>query len=179
MVMKGTVLIVDDDASVRNSIQKVLRAENYEVLLAADGEEALERFGPQQFDIVLLDVNMPRRNGWDTLERMTARNPLLPVIIITAIGNQSPVAAAAGASALLEKPLDVPVLLRTLEASLGETEQQRLHRLLGQTTLCRGRAAATRPEAQASAPGRFPKPPFVELPRHHAQLSLTLEHSIR
>jgi DNA-binding NtrC family response regulator len=177
--MKGTVLIVDDDASVRKSIQKVLRAEDYEVLLAADGEEALERFDPHEIDIVLLDVNLPRRNGWDTFERMTARKPLLPVIVITAIGNQCPVAVAAGVSALLEKPLDAPLLLRTIEVSLAEPEQQRLRRLLGESAACNVRPAATHAQDPGNPPGRFPRPPFTELPRLHAQLPLAMEHSIR
>ncbi|HXI53740.1 MAG TPA: response regulator, partial [Candidatus Saccharimonadales bacterium] len=69
--MKKTVLIVDDDASVRRSIQKVLCAESYQVLAAADGQEALARLDCTPVDLVLLDINLPTRNGWEVFESIT------------------------------------------------------------------------------------------------------------
>ena len=129
--MKTRVLVIDDDASIRESMKKVLQREDYEVLLAADREEALDRFDPQEIDLLLLDLNLPERSGWDVFEEITAKNPCLPVIVITGDPGQYRVAKVAGISAFLEKPIDVPVLLQTLRDLLAEPKEQRLRRLVG------------------------------------------------
>jgi len=82
-------------------------------------------------DLVLLDLNMPVKNGWDTFERLTAANPLVPVIVITGRPNQLFTAVGAGVGALLEKPLDIPRLLQTVSALLTESVEVRLARLAG------------------------------------------------
>ena len=129
--MKKKILIVDDDASVRDSIKKVLLDEGYDVLLAADGHEAVECCDPHEIDALLLDLNLPRRGGWDIFEQFTSRNPTLPVIIITGVTGQHPVASAAGVGALMEKPLNVPGLLRTIQQLLDEPTETRLRRVTG------------------------------------------------
>jgi DNA-binding response OmpR family regulator len=78
------VLVVDDDKSVRDSISTVLNDAGYEVVLAADGQEALAQFASHQVDLLLLDLGLPVRNGWDTFEHISNVNPLVPIIIITA-----------------------------------------------------------------------------------------------
>lgn len=129
--MKKTVLVVDDDAAVRKSLSKVLKQVGYEVQLAADGQEALERFDPNHTDLLLLDLGLPIRNGWDAFESITRQNPYLPVIIITGQTDKFEVAAAAGVGALMEKPLDVPQLLQTMRDLLVEPKEERLRRLCG------------------------------------------------
>jgi DNA-binding response OmpR family regulator len=129
--MKKTVLIVDDDAPIRESLRKVLEAEGYEAVLAADGQEGLERFDPERIDLLLLDLNLPARSGWDLFERITSINPLLPIIMITGRDNQWELASAAGVGALMEKPLDVPFLLQTMTALLAEPAEVRLNRVAG------------------------------------------------
>src|SRR2546430_12842462 len=81
---KGRLLLVDDDASVRESLGHALRSEDYEVILAADGQDAIDEFLKGYIDLVLLDLNVPGRGGWDVFERITALNPFLPIIIISA-----------------------------------------------------------------------------------------------
>jgi len=132
-LMKKTVLVVDDDASVRESLGKVLRQENYETVLAADGQEAVEGFEKAKIDLLLLDLGLPIKNGWDTFERITGENPFVPIIIITGQAHKYPVAVAAGAGALMEKPLDVPRLLQTMQELLAEPPEARLRRLCGYT----------------------------------------------
>jgi DNA-binding response OmpR family regulator len=83
---------------------------------------------------VLLDLNMPVKNGWDTFERLTAEHPLIPIIIITARPNQLFTSMGAGAGALMEKPMDIPTLLETMEQLLEESPEQRLARLAGKNT---------------------------------------------
>ena len=128
------ILLVDDDSTVRDSLNDVLVAEGYFVIPAENGQQALDLANRQPVDLALLDLNMPVKNGWDTFERLTAEHPLLPVIIITARPNQLFTALGAGVGALLEKPMDIPVLLRTMEKLLAESAEQRLARLAGKET---------------------------------------------
>jgi CheY-like chemotaxis protein len=127
--MKQRVLIIDDDASVRESMRKVLNGAGYQVTTAADGEEAVTRFVPEQIDLVLLDLNLPFRSGWDVFERLTAQRPTIPLIIITGLPNQYQTALAAGVDALMEKPIDAPALLRTMDELLAEPAEARLRRI--------------------------------------------------
>jgi two-component system, LuxR family, response regulator TtrR len=129
--MKKTVLIVDDDDAIRESLRKLLEAEGYQVRLAANGQEGLDKFDPARVDLLLLDLNLPAKSGWDLFERFSFINPLLPIIIITGRDNQYKLAAAAGVGALMEKPLDVPVLLQTIAALLAEPAEIRLRGLVG------------------------------------------------
>jgi DNA-binding response OmpR family regulator len=129
--MKQRVLIIDDDGSVRESIGKVLQEAGYEVTTADDGEEAVARFVPEQIDLVLLDLNLPFRSGWDVFERLTTQHPSLPVIIITGMPDQYRTALAAGVGALMEKPIDAPALLRTMDELLAEPAEARLRRMCG------------------------------------------------
>jgi DNA-binding response OmpR family regulator len=124
-------LLVDDDRSVRDSLAEVLSGEGYHVCPAANGEEAIRILETDRIDVVLLDLTMPRLNGWNTFEKITERWPLIPILIITARPNQLFLAASAGAAALLEKPVDIPVMISTIRAVLDEPTSARLARLAG------------------------------------------------
>ena len=128
------ILLADDDPGVRGSLSNVLVSEGYVVIPANDGQQALELAASTQVDLVLLDLNMPRKNGWDTFERLTAEHPLVPVVIVTGRPNQLFTALGAGVGALLEKPLDIPTLLRTIGRLLAESTATRLARLAGRET---------------------------------------------
>ena len=130
--MKTKVLLVDDDSSVVAAHTGVLRAEGYDVIQAFDGHAALQHFHTVGgAAIVLLDLNMPVKGGWDTFEQLTAINPLLPIIIITARPDQHALADAAGVAALMEKPLEIPLLLETMRKLLAEPPEMRLARIAG------------------------------------------------
>jgi CheY-like chemotaxis protein len=129
--MKEKVLVVDDDASVRKSLRKVLADAGYEVALAADSREAVEQFEGGHVDLLLLDIGLPVKNGWDAFERITNEAPVLPIIVITGQANQHDLAVAAGVGALMEKPLDVTELLDTMQELLEEPMETRLLRLCG------------------------------------------------
>jgi len=128
------ILLVDDDSTVRDSLNNVLVAEGYTVIPAENGQQALDLVNKSAVDLVMLDLNMPVKNGWDTFERLTAEHPLIPIIIVTARPNQFFMALNAGVGALLEKPMDIPTLLRTTEKLLAESAEQRLARLAGKET---------------------------------------------
>jgi len=128
------ILLVDDDPTVRDSLNDVLVSEGYIVIPAENGLQALDLASKSSVDLALLDLNMPVKNGWDTFEHLTREHPLIPIIIVTARPNQLFTAVGAGVGALLEKPMDIPVLLRTMEKLLAESAEKRLARLAGKET---------------------------------------------
>jgi len=125
---------VDDDPTVRDSLKAVLVAEGYSVVPAENGQQAIDLANKVSVDLVLLDLNMPVKNGWDTFEQLTREHPLIPIIIATALPNQVFTALSAGAGALLEKPMDIPTLLRTVANLLADAPEQNLARLAGKKT---------------------------------------------
>jgi CheY-like chemotaxis protein len=112
--MKKKILLADDDASVRKMLGRLLESEQYEVVLAGNGREAVAQFRADPPDLVLLDLKMPDKDGWQALEQMHAAGSMPPVIIITATPHQGRRATQSGADALLEKPLHLPLLLQTI-----------------------------------------------------------------
>ena len=126
--MAARILLVDDERSIRESLRKSLRAENYEVVLAENGQEAIKKHGAERIDLLILDLNMPVMNGWVTLDWLAAVNPVLPVIMITGRSNQRALAETAGADVLMEKPLDVPLLLQTVRELMDEPMERRAQR---------------------------------------------------
>jgi CheY-like chemotaxis protein len=125
-----TLLLVDDDLAVLAALTNALRSRSFTVIDACNGEEAL-RFAEAhpEIDVVLLDIYMPRHNGWEVLEQLQLIRPLVPVIVITALSDQLGKASESGVAALLEKPLDIPLLLETIEDLRTENPAQRLERL--------------------------------------------------
>lgn len=124
------VLVADDDVSVRESLRKLLHGEGYQVIAVANGAEAVETFRLEQnqIELLLVDLNMPLKNGWATLDRLLEGNPSLPVLIVTGQPNQNEMAEAAGVSALVEKPIDVPALLLLIQKLLAGPVESRLPR---------------------------------------------------
>src|SRR5882762_6770564 len=118
--MNKTILLVDDDISVRHSIAHLLAGEGLRVVSAANGAEALGTMHKEAIDLVLLDLNLPVKNGWETFQQMSVEFPLVPIRTITARSNQLFQALASGAGALMEKPLDFSKLLRTIRDLIAE-----------------------------------------------------------
>jgi len=126
---KKTILLADDDASIRTMVGRVLEAESYNVFFAKNGREAARRFKTDPPDLVLLDLNMPEKDGWEAFEEMCAVNPMLPVIIITASPYEYERAVQLGADALMEKPLNLPLLLQTIRELLAQSPSDCMARL--------------------------------------------------
>src|SRR5262249_43404135 len=122
---KGRILIVDDDSSVREMLTRILVGEGYQVWAASNGAAALTIAAAAQVELVLPDLNMPGKNGWDTFERLTTENPLVSVVIVTARPNQLFTAMGAGVGALVEKPIHFPKLLETVRGLLQEPAELR------------------------------------------------------
>jgi CheY-like chemotaxis protein len=128
---KRKILLVDDDPAIRQILARLLTGEGYAVALAANGTESIQVVRATEIDLVLLDLNMPGMDGWETFEQLATENPMLPIIVITARPNQSFTAMAAGIGALLEKPLDLPKLFLTIHDLLDEPDKIRLARVAG------------------------------------------------
>ena len=127
---KPRVLIADDDRSVLDALGTVIESEGFEVVRAADGHAAVEKFRQEPIDIVLLDLNMPVKGGWDTFEGLTTVNPFLPIVIITARADALSEATARGITALMQKPLNIPALLKKMRDLLAEAAAKRLRRVV-------------------------------------------------
>ena len=133
--MKTKVLLVDDDPRICAALAGALVSEDFDVVFVESGDEAIEALRDGLFDIVLMDLRMPGKSGWETFAQLTWSRPLLPVIIITALPYQHEAAKDAGVGALLEKPLHIPVLLETMRRLLAEPIEARLARIAGKPTL--------------------------------------------
>src|SRR5450432_19257 len=135
---QGCVLIVDDEAEIRESLQTLLELEGYEVETAANGEDGLSKLGERPFDLVLLDLALPGRNGIDLLPEIRTLDAQLPVIIITAYGTVEDAVRAmqGGAGNFLQKPWDNEKLLADVRSAVGrrraEEENIQLKRALKQ-----------------------------------------------
>jgi CheY-like chemotaxis protein len=127
--MSKRVLVADDDPSIRESLKKILEESGYEVLLAEDGDVAEQLLKREKVDLLLLDLEMPKRDGWDVFEGVRSRCSDLPIIMITGLATQLETRLIPGLDALLEKPIEVPILLEKVEELLCESPTQRQARL--------------------------------------------------
>jgi DNA-binding NtrC family response regulator len=135
---QGAILIVDDEASIRESLQTLLELEGFTVETAATGEEGLAKIAEQPMDLVLLDFALPDRNGLEILRDIRDRDPDLGVIMITAYGTVENAVAAmqAGATNFIQKPWDNEKLVADVRAVVArrhaEEENIQLKRALKQ-----------------------------------------------
>lgn len=115
-----TLLIVDDDPVIRQSLQEILSYHGYQCLEARDGKEALSIIQDSPVDLILLDLQLPRLNGMEILKRSLASQPDLPVIIISGHGTiqKAVEATKLGAYDFLEKPLEAERTLLTIRHAL-------------------------------------------------------------
>ena len=126
MATQGAVLLVDDEEMIRGSTQRLLEALGYEVLLAASGDEALVLYQQRREGVVLvlLDVMMPGLDGEETLHKLQALDPTVPVLLSSGHAVQDQVARmlAAGALGFLPKPYTIDVLADEVNQALERAE---------------------------------------------------------
>lgn len=118
-MIEPAVLIVDDEKTIRDFVQKNLEVRGFRVIVASHGIEALEVFNNQNIDLVILDIMMPRMDGLETT-RQIRRFSTVPIIILTALGEESDKVRAfdLGADDYLTKPFGVAELLARVKAVL-------------------------------------------------------------
>ncbi|MEO8654605.1 MAG: response regulator [Ramlibacter sp.] len=142
------VLVVDDDPVVGKSFKRVLSGKGYVVVTAEDGYDALQKLQSETYDAVFTDLRMPGMNGLEVAERIKARQPWVPVVIVTGYGSKTSEerARAAGVSDFLHKPLS-PEMIEDSAAKAMLWKAEEAPAALEQ-------AAPAAPPA-APAPGKF------------------------
>ncbi len=125
------ILIIDDEAGIRDSLETLLTLEGFQVDLAPDGNAGLDQLARNTYDLLLLDLALPGESGIDLLPRITSLVPGLPVIMITAYGTVGNVVDAiqAGAANFVQKPWDNEKLLADIRTAIGRSraEQEVVH----------------------------------------------------
>jgi two-component system, NtrC family, nitrogen regulation response regulator NtrX len=136
--MPQSILIVDDEAGIRDSLSSILTEEGYTVESVGSGEECLARLAKQNVDLVLLDVWLPKMDGIETLERMRRDGHFPMVVMISGHGNIETAVRATklGAFDFVEKPLSLEKTTQSVKRALEflrlESENRRLREELGQ-----------------------------------------------
>ena len=148
-----SLLVVEDDLAVREAITRALEAEDYQVSSAASCRDAMQQFNQQPIDVVLLDLNLGKEEGWKFFHALKEQRPELPIIVTSAKAYELEHSSATRASGVLEKPFDVPVLLALLKKAGQPTNS---HAEVKPAPNC----AITSIES-----GRFPDSALPDLPR--------------
>lgn len=120
----SAILVIDDDASVREVVSEMLRLEGYEVTIAENGEEAISRLAKQRFELVITDLIMPEKEGIETIAEIRRNDDSIPIIAISGGGRLGPgdyleTARYIGADATLAKPFARQELLTTIDRLLS------------------------------------------------------------
>jgi DNA-binding response OmpR family regulator len=114
------ILIVEDDESITLGLEMNLRAEGYEVAVAVDGESGLQRAAEDGFDLVVLDVMLPKMNGFEVLRALRERNKTVPIVMLSARGAEldKVMGLELGAEDYITKPFGLAELLARVRAVL-------------------------------------------------------------
>ena len=117
------ILLVDDEESVQKLLTYPLRKEGYDVVPARDGDEALERFNEGSFDLIVLDVMLPKRDGFDVCRRLRARSPV-PIIMLTAKSEEfdKVLGLELGADDYITKPFSMREFRSRVKAALRRVQ---------------------------------------------------------
>src|SRR5262245_48956474 len=143
-----TILVIDDEKSIRRTLREILEYESYKVEEAADGVEGLNLLKEKQFDAVLLDIKMPKMDGMEVLEKIMEQNRELPVIMVSGHGTIDTAVEAVkkGAYDFVAKPMDLNRLLITLRNALEKAS------LVTETKVLKRKVSRTR-EMLGDSPG--------------------------
>jgi DNA-binding response OmpR family regulator len=124
--MKAKILIAEDAPAIRHGLQATLESEGYVVTAAADGAQATKLFPQEKFDLVILDVMMPKASGYDVCREIRARNTRVPVLFLTAKGEEidKVVGFKLGGDDYVTKPFGVQELLARVETLLRRARER-------------------------------------------------------
>lgn len=130
-----SILVVDDEASIRRTLREIFEYEDFAVEEAEDGEEAIEKITSESYDVVLLDVKMPKRDGMEVLEAVRDKHIDVPIVMISGHGNIETAVEATklGAFDFVEKPPDLNRLLVTIRNALDRGQLEAENKRMRQT----------------------------------------------
>lgn len=114
------ILIVEDEPRIAAFIEKGLRKYGFETQIAVEGQQALEQVSSGNFDLMLLDLGLPKINGWDVLRELRQQGNPCPVIVISATSEASETVLEAGATGFFTKPFRFLELLDAVNAQLKD-----------------------------------------------------------
>jgi CheY-like chemotaxis protein len=114
-----TVLVVDDDTSILDTVSAILSGEGYDVVSAASGQEALDAVARKRPVVILLDMRMPVMDGWAVARALHSRGMRVPIVVMTAAESAKRWADEVGAEGYLAKPFGLDELLRTVQRFRG------------------------------------------------------------
>jgi len=119
------ILIVEDDLSIQALLHDFIQEAGYDVVLAADGVEALAKYSEQSFDLILLDLMLPKIDGYSVCEVIRQKSDV-PIIMLTALDSEQSQIRGLDLQAddYITKPFSMPVLLRKIAAVLRRTARQ-------------------------------------------------------
>ena len=132
MKLSGRILIIEDEASLRQTMTRIMRQAGCEVAAAANGPEALQRLGNSAYDLAYLDIHLPEMDGLQVLKEIHKMHPQMPVVLFTAYASLETAVEAMrlGATDYLLKPLNPEVLLNRTENILKKQTVERRRREL-------------------------------------------------
>lgn len=122
--MNNKILLIEDDAEISEMLDRYLTAENYEIVCAADGQEACTLFDRMQFDLILLDLMIPKISGMDVMQHIR-KSSVVPVIIISAKDTETDkiLGLSLGADDYITKPFSVVEVAARIKANLRRRNQ--------------------------------------------------------
>ncbi len=169
-----SILIIDDEKSIRKTLTEILSYEGYKIEEAADGEEGLKRFKEKNFDIVLCDIKMPKLDGIEFLEKAREINDEVPVIIISGHGNIETAVEAVkkGAYDYISKPPDLNRMLITLRNAMDKTS------LVAETKVLKRRVARVQQIVGDSGPIKKIKDTIDKIAPTEARVLITGENGV-
>ena len=115
-----TILVVEDDKNQRLLYEQELKLEGYDVVTASDGKDALEKIQEQLPDLIIMDINMPKMDGIETMGKILGKNREIPVIINTAYSNYKDNFMSWAADAYIVKSSDLSELKNTVKEVLAK-----------------------------------------------------------
>ncbi|HRG19624.1 MAG TPA: sigma-54 dependent transcriptional regulator [Saprospiraceae bacterium] len=144
------ILIVDDDASIRRTLREILEFESYQVDESPDGLDALVKVKQQAFDVIILDIKMPKMDGMEAIERIQILCPDVPIVMISGHANIDTAVEAVkkGAFDFIQKPPDLNRLLITIRNAMDKSSlitekkvlQKRVHKSMVQEMIGESKA---------------------------------------
>ncbi len=169
-----SILIIDDERSIRKTLNEILSFEGYKIEEAADGEEGLKKFKEKNFDIVLCDIKMPKLDGIEFLEKAREINDEVPIIIISGHGNIETAVEAVkkGAYDYISKPPDLNRMLITLRNAMEKTT------LVAETKVLKRKVAKVQQIVGESMPIKKIKDTIDKIAPTEARVLITGENGV-
>ncbi|MDQ6845029.1 MAG: sigma-54 dependent transcriptional regulator [Bacteroidota bacterium] len=169
-----SILIIDDEKSIRKTLNEILSFEGYKIDEAADGEEGLKKFREKNYDLVLCDIKMPKLDGIEFLEKAKEINDDVPIIIISGHGNIETAVEAVkkGAYDYISKPPDLNRMLITLRNAMDRTT------LVAETRVLKRRMSKVQDIVGESAPIKKIKDTIDKIAPTEARILITGDNGV-